>query len=248
MKSILYIFAFLIPMGINAEDLVMKITNPHVSGNQVVYDVVTDHFTDLISIQYSVSYDTNKLTFAGIQNINLPQLTEDNFYGGIPGVITSLWYDPTLQGTSVSDGTILYQIAFSMKNGTYGNVCFSEKPLESEFADVDNVLTSYYIIDDCHADPFEVNLTTSTQEIADRFGLNVFTTAQDQKIVFALTQPQSIKFHVFDLNGQMISTFPKQEYTTGQHSLNLNRSLVPGIYILNTEIDHLTAAFKIFYQ
>ncbi|MFZ1677078.1 MAG: T9SS type A sorting domain-containing protein [Saprospiraceae bacterium] len=248
MKSILYIFAFLIPVGINAEDLVMKITNPQVNGNQVVYDLVTDHFTDLVSIQYTISYDTNRLIFAGIQNINLPQLTEDNFYGGIPGVITSLWYDQTLQGTSVSDGTILYQIVFNMKNGAYGGVCFSDEPLESEFARVNNVLNSYFIVDDCHADPYEVNLTTTTQEIADRFGLNVFTIARDQKIVFALTQQQSIEFHVFDLNGQRISVFPKHEYTTGQHTLNLNRSIVPGIYILTTEIDHQPAAFKIFYQ
>ncbi len=248
MKSILYIFAFLIPIGINAQALVMKITNPQVSGNQVVYDVVTDHFTDLISIQYSVSYDTNKLTYAGIQNINLSQLTEDNFYGGIPGVITSLWYDPTLQGTSVSDGTILYQIVFNMKNGTYGGVCFSQEPLEGEFARVDNVLNSYFIVDDCHADPFEVNLSTSTQEIADQFGLNVFTTARDQKIVFALTEQQSIEFHVFDLNGQLISAVPKKEYSTGQHTLNVNKSIIPGIYILTAEIDHQPAAFKIFYQ
>ncbi|MGB4850154.1 MAG: T9SS type A sorting domain-containing protein [Saprospiraceae bacterium] len=248
MKSILYIFAFLIPVGINAEDLVMKITNPQVNGNQVVYDLVTDHFTDLVSIQYTISYDTNRLIFAGIQNINLPQLTEDNFYGGIPGVITSLWYDQTLQGTSVSDGTILYQIVFNMKNGAYGGVCFSDEPLESEFARVNNVLNSYFIVDDCHADPYEVNLTTTTQEIADRFGLNVFTIARDQKIVFALTQQQSIEFHVFDLNGQRISVFPKHEYSTGQHTLNLNRSIVPGIYILTTEIDHQPAAFKIFYQ
>ncbi|MEP6793750.1 MAG: T9SS type A sorting domain-containing protein [Saprospiraceae bacterium] len=248
MKSILYIFAFLIPIGINAENLVMKITNPQVSGNQVVYDVVTDHFSDLIAVQYSISYDTTRLTFSGIQNINLSQLTEDNFYGGIPGTITTLWFDQTLQGTSVADGTILYQIIFNMKNGTYGGVCFSQEPLESEFARVDNVLNSYFIVDDCHADPFEVNLTTSTEEIADRFGLNVFTIARDQKIQFALTQQETIDFHVFDLNGQMISAFPKKEYSTGQHTLNMNRSLVPGIYILTTVIDHQPAAFKIFYQ
>ncbi len=248
MKSILYIFAFLIPIGINAEDLVMKITNPKVIGSQVVYDLVTDHFTDLISIQYTISYDTNSLIFEGIQNISLSQLNEDNFYGGIPGVITSLWYDQTLQGTSVPDGTVLYQIVFNMKHGTFGNVCFAEKPLESEFAGVDDVLNSYYIVDDCHADPFEVSLATSTQEIADRFGLNVFTIARDQKIVFDLTQKQSIQFHVFDLNGKLISAFPKKEYSTGQHTLNMNKSIIPGIYILTTEIDHQPATFKIYYQ
>lgn len=248
MKSILYIFAFLIPIGINAENLVMKITNPQVSGNQVVYDLITDHFTDLISIQYSISYDTNSLIFEGIQNINLSQLSEDNFYGGIPGVITSLWFDQALQGISVSDGTVLYQIVFNMKHGTFGSVCFSEQPLESEFAGVDEVFKSYYIVDDCHTDPFEISLATSTEEIADRFGLNVFTIAHDQKIAFDLTQQQSIEFHVFDLNGQLISAFPKKEYSTGQHTLNMNKSIIPGIYILTTEIDHQPASFKIYYQ
>ncbi|HZV69351.1 MAG TPA: hypothetical protein VFG10_07400 [Saprospiraceae bacterium] len=248
MKSILYIFAFLIPTGINAQDLVMQITNPQVNGNQVTYDVVTVHFNEFIAAQYSITYDTNMLVYNGIRNINLDQLGEENFYGGILGSITTLWVDLTLEGTSVADSTVLYQIVFDMKDGNYGGVCFSQQPLESEFARVNEVLSSYFVMDDCHDDPFEfVITTTSTEEIIERFGLRVATMVTGQKIEFSLIDQQSLAFNVYDLSGNQISAFPSTEYSAGMHALHVDRSVQSGIYILMTEIQHQPVAMKIFF-
>lgn len=246
MKSILYVFAFLFSISLHAENLVMKITNPQVSGTTVTYDVTTEHFADLIAIQYSIAYDTALLTFSHVQNINLPQLTEDNVYGGIPGAITSLWLDLTLSGTSVADETILYQIVFDMKGTTHGSVCFSEQPLESEFANVNNVLSSYFIVDDCHSDPYEVDLATSVAEIAERFGMTVSTIADNQKISFLLKDEKKMAFRIFDVNGKLVASIPSQIYGAGAHELNLHENMLPGIYILTTEIDHQPVALKIY--
>ncbi|MEO6131623.1 MAG: hypothetical protein ABIQ02_07230 [Saprospiraceae bacterium] len=248
MKSIIYIFAFFISIATNAQNLVMKITNPKINGSQVTYDVVADHFDDLIAAQYSVTYDPTILTFNRVQNFNLDQLNESCFYGGIQGAITTAWIDLTLEGFTLNDGTVLYQIVFDMNSGTSGGVCFSQQPLESEFAQVDSVFSSYFIVDDCHPDPFKVDLMTNITEIAERFGLTVSTTIHDQFINFSLTDQKELAFRIFDLNGKEIAAFPLEKYSAGMHSLNLGRSVPPGIYLLHTDIDHQPVALKVIHQ
>ncbi|MEP6645725.1 MAG: T9SS type A sorting domain-containing protein [Saprospiraceae bacterium] len=248
MKSIIYIFLFFASVGIHAQNLVMKITNPQTSGSQVTYDVVADHFDDLVAAQYSVSFDPGVLSFNRVQNFNLDQLSESCFYGGIPGFITTAWIDLTLQGITLTDGTVLYQIVFDMNSGTPGGVCFSQQPLESEFAQIDSVFSSYFIVDDCHTDPFKVDLMTNTEEISAQYGLSFSTLLNDHSIHFSLNDHKTLAFRVYDMNGKQIASISEQEYTSGKHDLNLNANMLPGMYIIHTEIDHQPVAVRVIYQ
>jgi hypothetical protein len=226
----------------------MKIIHPQVNGNQVIYDVTTENFTELVAIQYSIAYDTNILSYVGVQNILLPDMNQSNFYNPMPGAIINVWIDLNLEGATLANGTIIYQLVFDMKQGTYGGVCFAQDPVESEFVQFDIALPYFTIVDDCHPDPFQIDLTTSTEEIADQYGLKVFMIAHSKKIDFSLSDQQALAFKLFDLSGRQVAAFPKKVFTAGEHSLAINASILPGIYILTTTIQDQPVALKIFFQ
>ena len=184
MKSLLFIL--ILCSGIlNAQELVMKIINPQVDGNQVTYDVVVEQFTDMISMQYTIQYDTSVLSFVALENMSVPEMDIHDFNTAITGVILNSWYHPFVLPTSLKNGTIIYQIVFEMQYGTYGTVCFSEDPLVSEFARAGEEIISFTVVDDCHTSPYQISLITSTEELA-KYGMTLNSVIRSQKISFTL--------------------------------------------------------------
>ncbi|MGB4847775.1 MAG: cohesin domain-containing protein [Saprospiraceae bacterium] len=225
----------------------MKIINPQISGNQVTYDVRAENFINMISMQYTIRYDTSKLSFVAIQNMNLVDFSSQCFNANIPGLILNSWYQHGIGGVTMEESTPIYQIVFEMHNGGFGNVCFSEDPLQSEFAkSIENVI-SFNIVDDCHPQPFQIILGTSgTEDIALKNGLDIDPIARDQKIHFRLEHEQTLEFRLFNLDGTQLSAFSEQNYSSGENTLNPGASLVPGIYLLTTQIHQQPLSFKIF--
>ena len=245
MKSLL--FALILCSGsLNAQELVMKIINPQVDGNQVTYDVVVEQFTDLISMQYSIQYDKTVLSFVALENMSVPEMDIYDFNTAIAGVILNSWYHPLVLPTSLKNGTIIFQIVFEMQYGTYGTVCFSEDPLMSEFARAGEELVSFTVVDDCHPSPHQISLITSTEELA-KYGMKLNTVIRSQKISFTLDHQQTLEFRLFDVKGNLITSVPTTNYPAGDHTLKTGSTLVPGVYLLTTEIANHPVAIKIIY-
>src|SRR5688500_16802169 len=98
MKSIIFTLLLLVPFFLHGQPVLVEITNPQVSGNQVTYDVTVDNFNEIVAYQFEIVYDPTILGFASIENINVPDLsTEDGFYTNNPGSIVNAWIEPALE-------------------------------------------------------------------------------------------------------------------------------------------------------
>ena len=81
------------------------------TGSSICLDVEVQGFTDIISMQYSINFDSQVLAFDSYQNFNLPGLDPIDFGQPSPGALTVSWIsDDLINGQTVADFTSIYQI------------------------------------------------------------------------------------------------------------------------------------------
>lgn len=101
-------------------------------------DVKISGTKGLLSMQYSLEWDPNKLEFLAVRGFNLPFLNVQNF--GInytkQGNLSSAWFDNNLVGLNVEDKRKLYEVCFKAKgkSGEKAAVRFGENPTPFEFS------------------------------------------------------------------------------------------------------------------
>lgn len=110
------------------------------TGATVCVQVSASGFRKIISMQYSMKWDTQVLEFVGVKDFRLPFLTQDNFGLGKSksGQLTFAWIDNNLKGITLPDGSPIFQLCFRLKgkSGSVGSVSFSPQPTPYEVANV----------------------------------------------------------------------------------------------------------------
>ena len=110
----------------------LTISASSVSGNvgdQVCVDVSVSGFTDIVSLQYSMTWDPLVAEYVGVQGMNLNGLTAGNFGAG-SGTLSLSWVDPNVTGVTVPDGTVIYQVCFNLvgSGGSSTVFAFGDQP------------------------------------------------------------------------------------------------------------------------
>ncbi len=105
-------------------------------GDLVCVDVLASGFNALVSVEYSLFYDTSLLEFVNVlPNEEIPELSLANFglpnNGAVPeGRVFFSWasFENTETGVSILDSTLLYQLCFRVVGecGRRGSISFSE--------------------------------------------------------------------------------------------------------------------------
>lgn len=105
-------------------------------GDTVCVEVSVAGFTNMVGMQHSVNWNDSELRFISVSNLNLPSLALLNFENSAPGEIEMAWYDFTVQGVGLADGTVIYELCFEVlaPEGTAANVWFADSPLPAEFS------------------------------------------------------------------------------------------------------------------
>lgn len=113
------------------------------NGQQVCLNVTPQNFTNIVGMQFSITYNPAMLQLTAINNLGLPGFsTGGNFGMPIPGgagmtaagVITVTWTDPNAAGVTVANGTTLFTLCFNALTGTGSTtVNFSNTPTAIEF-------------------------------------------------------------------------------------------------------------------
>ena len=110
------------------------------AGEEVCIPLTAKGFTQLLSNQYTVSWNPDVLQFGRIRDLNMPKLSLQNFgtTQTDKGVLPFVWIDPTLQGVSIPDGQPLYTICFEAigKSGQDSEVQLVEQPTAFEVVTV----------------------------------------------------------------------------------------------------------------
>lgn len=109
------------------------------TGSQVIVPVRVRNFSDLIGMQGTVEWNTSIATYDTVFQYGLPSMNVSNFGTALTpsGRLTFSWDDPTLQGVSVPDSTIVFGIRFDVigSAGTQTPIQFIDSPTFIEFTD-----------------------------------------------------------------------------------------------------------------
>ena len=108
-------------------------------GATICLDVTTRDFNNIVAAQYSMKWDPAVLKFKSVKNFGLPALNEQNF--GVQstdkGVLTFLWYDPSVRGVQFPNNGILYNVCYDVvgQSGDKTYFRFVDKPTTIEVGD-----------------------------------------------------------------------------------------------------------------
>jgi len=126
---ILFALTAIFPTDLKAQNpLILGAYNKKASPEKTVcMQVYGREFKQILSMQYTLKWDTKLLRFESIQGFGLPNLSEQNFgqKQTDEGLLTFAWFDPQLQGINKSDGTVLYEVCFDVV-GKAGQQTFLE--------------------------------------------------------------------------------------------------------------------------
>ena len=81
-------------------------------GANVCVPVTVDNFDNIVSAQFTIEFDETLVAFTGATNLQLPDLTVNNFNApaALPGKIIFSWN--TSAPTSVADGSTIFELCF----------------------------------------------------------------------------------------------------------------------------------------
>lgn len=89
-------------------------------------------FVDLVSMQYTMIWDSEVLQFKEVRGFNLPYLGTSNFgaHRSDQGELTFVWIDNSLKGVTKDDGTAVFEVCFTAKGDTGQATAFqfTDKP------------------------------------------------------------------------------------------------------------------------
>jgi len=136
-------------------------------------NVSTLDFNDIIGVQLSLNYDPNQLEFVSVGEFGLVGLDVTKF--GTPpdtedGMVTLSWFDNSLGGATLPDGSVLFEICFNAigEDGSTTIVQFSGNPTAIEITDMDENLVPFnglngMVVFSCFVpDPLEISSSSVT--------------------------------------------------------------------------------------
>ncbi|MEY3442793.1 MAG: hypothetical protein RLZZ519_1074 [Bacteroidota bacterium] len=85
-------------------------------GSQVIVPIRVNHFDSIISVQGTIAFDSAVLAFVGVQNMNLPSMTNANFGTSyvVNGKLTFSWNEANLTPISVADSSEIFGVVFQL--------------------------------------------------------------------------------------------------------------------------------------
>ena len=101
-------------------------------GAQVCLGVTAQNFTDLTDVQFSMQYNSAMLTFVNATNFSLSGLTGASFSNPTPGVLTMNWDAPGGTGVTRPNGTVIFELCFTVTGNMTSTVGFAATPLATE--------------------------------------------------------------------------------------------------------------------
>ena len=122
-----------------------EVTSPN--GSTVCLDISVENFIDMVSMQFSINYNSSVLQFANFQGFGaLPGLGSSQVGNPSPGNITVSWLaDDVINGQTLSSPTTIFQVCFTVigTTGQMSNITFSGTPTVIEVTDVDGPVTLF---------------------------------------------------------------------------------------------------------
>lgn len=104
-------------------------------------------FDEILSMQFSIAWDTSLIHFDHVNGIDLPGVGSGNFgltFANV-GHLSFSWFDPTLMGVSLAEGEELFEVCFQTQ-GILGSapVSFDNFPTPVECVNINDQPLTFY--------------------------------------------------------------------------------------------------------
>lgn len=201
-------------------------------GQTFCLDVSVDNFEDILGLKLSINYDPSILAFESIGAYNLKDLDARSFDlpgsgNAPPGVVELSWIDQDLQGVTLEDGTIIFQICFTaMEENTIGTVSLSNPNVLDSDGNVLNFIGIGGII--MVEEMRVVNSVPKIEQARDRYQIYPVPTGPELIIEALRSVPNNAPFQIVNAQGQRLMM---GQINGTKQVLNVN-NLSPGYYNL----------------
>ena len=238
----LFVFAFLLICNASFAQVTLVTDDVATMNGEVIeVDLKVEGFNGVISGQFLMNYDPAVLEFVSVGNLNLEYLTAANF--GTPpdldaGEITFAWFDESLAGVNVEDGTSIFTLTFNVigANGSSSILDIDEDPTAStmlEFADGNGVLvvTSQEGTVTVGGDPM------STRDVVTQdfifFPITPNPIKESGVLSFQLNETKETRLSIYNTSGKLLFEH-SQTFLNGINNFELTKNYFPtaGTYLI----------------
>jgi len=143
---------FLVPATYSQTSLTISPTT--ITGNTgetVTVSLIVNDFTDIVSMQYGIKWDPAVIQYNSVDDLNL-DLNVGNFNADVSGGFLSFsWFDGTTVGQSLSDGSTLFTMSFTVLGdaSSGSTITFaSRQGLTIEITDTSGEVTNSVVLTD----------------------------------------------------------------------------------------------------
>lgn len=116
------------------------------TGEQTCLEVTVEDFENILTMQYSIAWDSEVLRFVEVKDFGLPGLSSQNFGrpASHPDRLTLSWFEPNLSSVTVPDNTTIFSICFEVvgDSGQNCSVGITDHPTIIEVANADEEVLS----------------------------------------------------------------------------------------------------------
>ncbi len=194
-------------------------------GESICVDVSVWNFTDIVSLQFGMSWDTSVLAFETFADFNLPYLgtssinVNDNYWG--QEVLHLAWIDHGTEGITLPDGTTIFRLCFNVigNTGEESPVIFDTSIMQTEVGTLQNTQLEVIPVHRAHGKVQLSDVPPSTLTIAQACTQHINCSGNNEGAISAIpeggTPPYSFNW-----------TGPEGYETTNLFPLASN----PGIY------------------
>lgn len=141
-NTLILLFSLCFSISAQKNAIALEWQYENIPGTQNEYECTlhAQNFTDILSMQFSLRWDVNKVDFLKLAPQQLPDLTENNYntQTADEGFIRFLWVDLDLKGVQLHKGAPLFSLHVKT-NGNPPNIKITSDPLHIEVIDTDNV-------------------------------------------------------------------------------------------------------------
>ena len=249
-----FFLTLLMAAGLNAQQVTLMMPDMAVEpGANVHVDVQVENFDDIAGVQFSINWDKNVLSFIGVDNFGLPDLSVDGNFGTVEtsgGKLRFVWYQQDLSGVTLDDNSTIFSIWFKA-TGTPNSstqIAISNEPIVIEVVSVNGMLP--YTVDN---GTITVQGSTASKEtLTTDFVLyqnspNPFDDIT--YISFSLEQNMQAELSIFDPSGKVIFKQNKI-FATGLNRIPVSRDILqsPGSYFYSLKTEKAIATRQLIAQ
>jgi gliding motility-associated-like protein len=142
MRLLSFLFLYLFTSTLNAQTPVFTASQEATTaGSEVTVAIRVDSLENAVSIQYSLSWDSDVLTYQSTGDYGLPGSSAFNF-GETQidqGILTFVWFDGQVNGLTLPDGSTIFSVTFNAigQAGEQSAIAFVNSPTPIQVGVVD---------------------------------------------------------------------------------------------------------------